>query len=259
MNIKNIAIVATICALISACASDPDGCKDDGHNHGFNPNSIAQQGKYVQVNDSGYENLFKRYRSLETIFYFPSFYIVEGSYLVGLSPAHDGIFTRNQPYDNWLFVQLGEHYKACDGEYQSCLTHDELFKYYEATNSHRLSHDSHSYNLTNHLGVKSIYPGDEQVFFDFDSSALDVEALTTLASVKRYLAKYPTRVLLIVGRADATGKKGYNWGLSKRRAMSVYHDLINRGIPKDRIKVAWKGEGGSGYGRGFRIAELNYD
>lgn len=261
MNIKRLAIVSIICAALSACASElADSCKESDHHYHVTQQGLSDNFSYNQpVNESGYENLFKRYRSLETIYYYPSFYIVEGSYLVGLSPIHNGIQTKNPPFDNWLYVQLGEHYKYCNGEYQSCLTHDELFEYYEVRNAHRLSHDRKNFNIAKNQGVKSFYPGDEQVHFNFNSSFLDREALTTLALVKNYLAKYPTRVLLIMGRADATGNQSYNLTLSKQRAISVYNDLTSRGIPKDRIKVAWEGETGSGYGPSFRIAELNYD
>lgn len=260
---KKNSLVVTVSLLLSACAVDPDErvCNIQGHYHDIGVHSTANvvHSYSGSKNETGFENLYERYRSLDKIYYYPTFYIVEGSYLVNLSPAHNGAFKRNQPYDQWLYVQLGEHYKECSGEYQNCLSHEELFDYYEQTNSHRFSYDRELFNTTKNHGSNLLYPGDEQIFFPFNSSALDRTALTTLDQVKQYLYRYPTRVLLIVGRADATGNSSYNLSLSKRRAMSVYDKLISQGIPKQRLKVAWKGERDSGYGQPFRIAELNYE
>lgn len=64
-----------------------------------------------------------------------------------------------------------------------------------------------------------------------------------LDQVSETLNRYPQTVIDVVGHADSTGPDGYNQALSERRASSVATYLVSRGVLRDRLYVAGRGEG----------------
>ena len=80
------------------------------------------------------------------------------------------------------------------------------------------------------------------IFFDFDKSTLKPESFPELNRIVALMGERPTLEVAISGHADATGPEEYNLGLSERRAKSVARYLTDKGVPKERIKVAFYGE-----------------
>ncbi len=56
------------------------------------------------------------------------------------------------------------------------------------------------------------------------------------------LEKYPDTELLIVGHTDNVGTEEYNLGLSERRAAAAADYLAFRGVSRDRLQPAGRGE-----------------
>ena len=76
-------------------------------------------------------------------------------------------------------------------------------------------------------------------FFAFDSAEpKDIEALKPLAD---RLRKYPQALVSIVGYTDSAGSKGYNLGLSMRRARAIATYLTEQGVAASQISVDWRG------------------
>lgn len=80
------------------------------------------------------------------------------------------------------------------------------------------------------------------VFFDWDKSNLDAEALAT---IQRAADAYKTKggaQLVSTGHTDTTGPEGYNMALSLRRANAVRDQLIKDGVNPEDISVVGKGK-----------------
>jgi OOP family OmpA-OmpF porin len=80
------------------------------------------------------------------------------------------------------------------------------------------------------------------VFFDFDKSALKPESYPELDRVVDLMNKQPDMKVEIAGHADAIGKEDYNMGLSKVRASTVVKYLLEKGISGDRVTMSYFGE-----------------
>ncbi len=81
------------------------------------------------------------------------------------------------------------------------------------------------------------------IFFDFDSDAINPESLIELEKLKQLLVENPTMCIEIRGHTDNVGNPQYNKALSERRALSVYNYLLGMGIKKERL--TYKGYGDS--------------
>lgn len=80
------------------------------------------------------------------------------------------------------------------------------------------------------------------VLFDKNSAKLKNTANLKIHQVVDYLLKNPERTVLVAGHTDQYGKADYNQGLSERRARSVYHALLEKGVPFNQLRVAGFGE-----------------
>jgi outer membrane protein OmpA-like peptidoglycan-associated protein len=86
---------------------------------------------------------------------------------------------------------------------------------------------------------------DLEVYFDFDSSAITVEAKPTLTSLGKALQakELKGQSFLLAGHTDATGDRTYNQDLSERRAAAVKHYLIeNFGVPEPELVATGLGQ-----------------
>ncbi len=81
----------------------------------------------------------------------------------------------------------------------------------------------------------------KNIFFDFDSYALQEKSITEINKIKRFLEQNPQINIEISGHTDNTGSPQYNMELSLNRAKSVYNYLISRNIAPDRL--TFKGYG----------------
>ena len=74
------------------------------------------------------------------------------------------------------------------------------------------------------------------IFFDFNKAEVKPESAPTIEQMARLLTANPALKLLVVGHTDNVGGFDYNLDLSRRRAMSVVSELVNRaGISATRL------------------------
>ncbi len=75
------------------------------------------------------------------------------------------------------------------------------------------------------------------VYFDFDSSAINVNQLGRLNESGSYLVENSSPNLVIEGNCDERGTVDYNLALGELRAISVKKYLVNIGVDSNRIKT----------------------
>jgi outer membrane protein OmpA-like peptidoglycan-associated protein len=80
------------------------------------------------------------------------------------------------------------------------------------------------------------------ILFAFDSSELQSTARQNLGDLSQSLMEYPNTEVLIVGHTDSSGTDSYNQALSERRADSAAGYLVDRGVPRSRIRAEGRGE-----------------
>lgn len=85
-------------------------------------------------------------------------------------------------------------------------------------------------------------PEQFQIFFDFDSSELNVEARSIVNLISEAHDKYNPATVLVVGHTDSAGSSDYNIMLSQRRAETVYNALAGKGIDQGEMRVEAYGE-----------------
>jgi OOP family OmpA-OmpF porin len=82
----------------------------------------------------------------------------------------------------------------------------------------------------------------EGVNFHTNSDRLTGEAKSILNGVAQELLEYPDVNIVIVGHTDNVGRADHNKALSLARAKSVARYLASRGVDRNRMKYAGKGE-----------------
>jgi OOP family OmpA-OmpF porin len=82
----------------------------------------------------------------------------------------------------------------------------------------------------------------QEVFFDFNKTALTDEAKAVLDQVVQSVTKLNRPLLELEGYADTIGSKDFNLTLSGKRADAVVRYLVGKGIPLRRIHVVGLGE-----------------
>lgn len=75
-----------------------------------------------------------------------------------------------------------------------------------------------------------------QIYFEFNSSELLTVSYIQLDSLYNILSEKQSLRIEIRGHTDNIGSEGYNKKLSVDRAASVYNYLLEKGIPKTRMK-----------------------
>ena len=80
------------------------------------------------------------------------------------------------------------------------------------------------------------------VHFDFDKSTIKANSAPIFKNSIKVLKKNPNMKVEIQGHTDSTGPKGYNQGLSERRAKSVKNHLSNNGVSSSRLSTKGFGE-----------------
>jgi outer membrane protein OmpA-like peptidoglycan-associated protein len=80
------------------------------------------------------------------------------------------------------------------------------------------------------------------VTFGVDQADIQSRFYPVLDDVADTLRQYPQTLIDVVGHADSTGADDYNQVLSERRASSVASYLVSRGVMRDRLFVAGRGE-----------------
>jgi peptidoglycan-associated lipoprotein len=82
----------------------------------------------------------------------------------------------------------------------------------------------------------SVNVGD-RIFFDTDSSEINVEGAATLDKQASWLSRYPNYAVTMQGHADERGTREYNFALGAKRAEAAKNYLVARGIDAGRIST----------------------
>ena len=80
-------------------------------------------------------------------------------------------------------------------------------------------------------------PADQTYYFDFDSNAVHAADTRAMAIQANYLASHPRARIRLEGNTDNRGSREYNVGLGWRRAQSVQHFLLERGVRPAQIQM----------------------
>ncbi len=82
----------------------------------------------------------------------------------------------------------------------------------------------------------------DRVFFKYDSSSLESQAIETVNAQIAWLKANPSKSVTIEGHCDERGTREYNLGLGDRRANAVKRYMIANGIAPTRIKLVSYGK-----------------
>jgi len=96
--------------------------------------------------------------------------------------------------------------------------------------------------VTTEGGVTAVSEPSHQVYFAFDSSALDAAARAILDANAEWLSANPGTSITIEGNCDERGTREYNLALGQKRADAVRDYLISAGVDASRIETVSFGE-----------------
>jgi peptidoglycan-associated lipoprotein len=82
----------------------------------------------------------------------------------------------------------------------------------------------------------------KDVFFAYDKSNIRADEASVVEKDGAFLSQYPSVKVLIEGHCDDRGSEEYNLALGTSRAESLKQELLQRGIPADRIKTTSLGK-----------------
>jgi outer membrane protein OmpA-like peptidoglycan-associated protein len=103
------------------------------------------------------------------------------------------------------------------------------------------SRNPHGKPLAASSGYNELLPADD-VIFKFDSDQLTDSGVAQVDTAARWLAQNRRMTIVVEGYADHVGYADYNEDLATRRAQTVRHALMKRGISSDRVLVVVYGE-----------------
>jgi len=81
-----------------------------------------------------------------------------------------------------------------------------------------------------------------EVSFDFNSSAIKPSFHNSLDKVSDVLNRYNRSLVRVVGHTDSLGSDSYNMNLSQKRADSVAYYMESRGVAANRVASTGRGE-----------------
>jgi len=80
------------------------------------------------------------------------------------------------------------------------------------------------------------------IYFDFDKSDLQPNAIEVLKKIGNWLSKNPNTKIRIEGHCDERGTDEYNIALGERRALAAKNYLATMGIPMQNVNTLSFGE-----------------
>jgi outer membrane protein OmpA-like peptidoglycan-associated protein/tetratricopeptide (TPR) repeat protein len=135
-----------------------------------------------------------------------------------------------------------------EGSYSFRLTPDKQYKITALgdgfiPNGYSINtHDLYEGELLNDILLEEEYEDKLNVFFDFNSRALNNSYEESLQNMLKILSENPKSTLKITAHADTRGSADYNKQLSIDRLNSVKQYFIQRGISEDRLEGISFGE-----------------
>jgi peptidoglycan-associated lipoprotein len=78
---------------------------------------------------------------------------------------------------------------------------------------------------------------EQHYFFDFDSSEVRNEAMSSIELQANYLVKHPRLKIRLEGNTDDRGSREYNIALGERRARAVLNALRQYGVSSSQVSV----------------------
>ncbi|MBV0911286.1 OmpA family protein [Anianabacter salinae] len=75
------------------------------------------------------------------------------------------------------------------------------------------------------------------IYFDFNSSALNADAVEALRQQAAFIRSYPAIRFSVYGHADAVGSAAYNKRLGLKRAQVAVAYLVSLGVERDRLEA----------------------
>lgn len=84
---------------------------------------------------------------------------------------------------------------------------------------------------------KSIPGADQHYFFDFDSSDVRSDAISSIQMQANYLLKHSTKKVRLEGNTDDVGSREYNIALGERRARAVLEVLKQYGVSSSQVTL----------------------
>lgn len=82
----------------------------------------------------------------------------------------------------------------------------------------------------------------EEVYFDYDKSALTAQARDILTEAASLLNSEPRLYVEVQGHTDTRGTESYNMTLGSKRAQAVVEYLVNQAVDASRLKSVSFGE-----------------
>ena len=79
-------------------------------------------------------------------------------------------------------------------------------------------------------------------YFDLDSSSIRDDGKASLTANATWLKRWANTRINVEGHCDERGTSEYNLGLGERRAAAVKADLVELGVPVDRVVIVSKGK-----------------
>jgi hypothetical protein len=92
------------------------------------------------------------------------------------------------------------------------------------------------------VAAPAVAQAEHTVFFALDSARISSDGLAVLDRAAAEHAATGETAVSIVGHTDTTGSADHNMRLSQRRAEAVAAALAERGVPRDAMTLAWRGE-----------------
>ena len=80
------------------------------------------------------------------------------------------------------------------------------------------------------------------VYFDFDKATISAAGRQVLDAAAEAVKRDQAIRIEVTGYTDTMGTQQFNLNLSRKRAEAVRDYLSRKGIPQDRMDVAWKGK-----------------
>jgi len=150
---------------------------------------------------------------------------------VVLLPGHDGKVGA-------LTVTHGDHHQTLDAPYAASRLQEEG----KLEDGGRLSAEQVQQTFGPALAAQPPRPVTFTLYFLGDSDEFTPESKLEIPKIFQEIADHPSPEIVVVGHTDRVGSLTYNDALSLRRAERVRNDLVQRGIPREQIQVAGRGE-----------------